>query len=398
MLYLQSCTSTHTARIGLNTAWGGSIVEASLDGTNFVHALGTGYEVQPTLYDGADKYDNCAGCTGVWGWNPVLAGDTHGNGSPVLSYQLAPDSIYVKTQPLEWYPDNKGGGPSNPIESDCYFEETVSVASGAPLAFKVEFKLTHFGTDLHYNADQELPAVWLNGTYGTLEVYGGTNPWTDGVTTATLLPSPPGTPNVYTSEQWAALVDGNNSGLTVFVPSQYPYVSGFSLPDNNPGQSVYSSNYFRPFTALTVGPGAVTTEDVYLIPGDYTAARNVVYGLHQALPPSDIFTPIGNVDAPAAGSTISGSNVQISGWAIDNVAVSTVAILIDGTLEGSVPFTIDRPDVVAAYPNLAPLLCGWTFPLDSKTLTNGIHVITVQVTDTSNNVAVLPPISVTVSN
>ena len=74
----------------------------------------------------------------------------------------------MKTQPLEWYPDNKGGGPNNPIESDCYFEETVLVASGAPLAFEVEFKLTHFGTDLHYNADQELPAVWLNGTYETL--------------------------------------------------------------------------------------------------------------------------------------------------------------------------------------------------------------------------------------
>jgi len=65
-------TSQHTIRIGLETAWGGSIVEVSLNGTNFVNAHDTGREVQPAFYDGNAQYDPCAGCTGVFGWDPVL--------------------------------------------------------------------------------------------------------------------------------------------------------------------------------------------------------------------------------------------------------------------------------------------------------------------------------------
>jgi hypothetical protein len=138
--------------------------------------------------------------------------------------------------------------------------------------------------------------------------------------------------------------------------------------------------------------------DVYLIPGDYTAARNVVYGLHQTLLISDISTPLGNVDSPGANTTISGNNVNISGWAVDNVAVSKVEFFVDGVLKGSPPLNIDRPDVVAVYPNLAPLKCGWALQFDSTTLANGTHTITVQIADTADNLAALPPITVTVIN
>jgi len=34
------------------THWGGSIVEVSVNGTNFVNADDTGQEVQPAFYDG----------------------------------------------------------------------------------------------------------------------------------------------------------------------------------------------------------------------------------------------------------------------------------------------------------------------------------------------------------
>jgi len=383
----------------LNTAWGGSIVEVSLDGTNFVNAHDTGREVQPALYDGAAQYDNCAGCTGNWGWNPVLGGDRYDHGSPVLTSQLASDSIYVKAQPLEWYPDNKGGGPNTPIESDTYFEETASLAPGAPLAFKVHFVLTHFGTDQHYNSTQEFPAVYVNASLPTLAFYGGTNPWTNDVVTTTSAPALPAPQGFwYSSEQWAAYAGSNNLGLTVFVPVPYPYVSAFSSPaGGGSGSTGNATNYLHQFTALTAGPGAMITGDVYLIPGDYTAARSLVYELHQTLPASDIFTPFGNVDAPSANETISGNNFQISGWTIDNVAVSSVEIFVDSVLIGNAPLTIDRPDVVAAFPN-APLQCGWSFRLDSTTLTNGAHTITVEAADTSNNVAIFPPIPVTVSN
>src|SRR5689334_10924053 len=79
-LVLQNQTRTETVRIGLDTAWGGSIVEVSLNGTNFVNAHDTGREVQPAFYDGNAQHETCAGCTGVSGWNPVLGGDKYGHG------------------------------------------------------------------------------------------------------------------------------------------------------------------------------------------------------------------------------------------------------------------------------------------------------------------------------
>src|SRR5690348_2433794 len=56
-LVLQNQTRTETVRLGLDTAWGGSIVEVSLNGTNFVNAHDTGREVQPAFYDGNAQHE-----------------------------------------------------------------------------------------------------------------------------------------------------------------------------------------------------------------------------------------------------------------------------------------------------------------------------------------------------
>jgi hypothetical protein len=398
MLYLESCSSGHLATIGLNTAWGGSIVEVSLDGTNFVNAHDPGREVQPALYDGADQYNTaCAGCNGVWGWNPVLAGDAYLHGSPVLSSQLSSDSIYVKTQPLQWWPANFGGGANDPIPSDCYFEQTVTVAPGAPLAFDVHLKLTHFGSDQHYNDFQEFPAVYVNSGYGTLAYYGGSKPWTNDTVTTTAITQSSGTPILYAPENWAANVNSNNSGLTVFVPGKLPYVISFYFPlAGGSGPQGDTTYYQHPFSSFTMGPGSVMEGDVYLIPGDYTTARSIVYWLHQTLPTSYLSDPLGSVDTPAPNTTIQGT-LEASGWAFDTATITSVEILVDGVSVGTATYGTPRPDVVATWPN-APLDCGWTFSFDSTTLTNGPHTFTVNATDSANNVAIFAPVSVTVSN
>jgi Big-like domain-containing protein len=398
VLYLQSYSTGHTARIGLETAWGGSIVEVSLDGTNFVNAHDTGREVQAALYDGAAQYDNCAGCTGVFGWNPVLGGDRYDHGSPVLTQQVATESLYVKAQPLQWYPDDKGGGPTTPVLADAYFEQTVSVVPGAPLAFRVHFTLTHLGTDHHYNAWQEFPAVYVNSAYGTLVSYGGTAAWTRDVVTKTSVPASPRTLIPYSPERWAANVDSNNVGLSVFAPTNYPYVIATWFPGSGGSGPTGDATYYqRPFSVSTIGPGAVIDGDVYLIAGDSASARDIVYGLHQLLAASDIFAPMGNLDTPAANTTISGNNVQISGWAFDDTAVSNVSVFVDDALQGNAVYGSNRADVATVWPH-APTQCGWRFSLDSTQLTNGAHTITIHATDSSNNEAILAPISVTVSN
>jgi len=64
-MILQNQTVSDTVCIGLETNWGGSIVEVSLNGTNYVNAHDTGREIQPAFYDGNAQYDACAGRAGI---------------------------------------------------------------------------------------------------------------------------------------------------------------------------------------------------------------------------------------------------------------------------------------------------------------------------------------------
>jgi hypothetical protein len=204
---------------------------------------------------------------------------------------------------------------------------------------------------------------------------------------------------VYAPEQSAALVDTTNQGLTVFVPGVYPSWNA-SWPDQSAGSGPTASAtvYMSPMTSFTIQPGQVIEGDVFLIPGDAAAARATVYALHESLPATDIVTPNANADAPAANATVTGTAAAVSGWAFGKSAVSAVRIYVDAAFAGTATPGSARPDVAAAYPNLAPINCGWTYALDTTTLANGAHTIVVHVTDASGNEAILAPVPVTVSN
>jgi hypothetical protein len=142
--------------VGLLTSWGGTIVEASLNGTNYVNSNDPGRQLQVSLWDGDADYVNS------WGYNPVQAGDRYFDGSPVLGQTIGPESIYIKTQPIQWAPESFGGGPGNPILGDAYVEQWLTPVPNRGRAFKVHYKITHFGTDTHTNTFQELPVVYVN--------------------------------------------------------------------------------------------------------------------------------------------------------------------------------------------------------------------------------------------
>jgi len=396
LLVMQNQTSTDTVRIGLETTWGGSIVEVSLNGTNFVNEHDTGREVQPAFYDGNAKYDNCAGCTGVFGWDPVLGGDKYDHGTPTLAQTLTSTSLYTKAQSLQWNPDDKGGGPGQPVPGDVLVEQTVTPVVGHARAFHVHYKVTHLGNDLHTNARQEFPAVYVNADYNQFVYYGGNTPWTSGAVSVTQFPVLPAVgPLLYVPEHWGAHVNAQNSGLTVYVPSQFPYVSGFDFP-GPAGPTGNGTNYFAPLATLTFGPNFVFEGDVYVIAGDYPTARQIIYDLHQSVTASDIFTPIGNTDLPAGGTTISGATT-VAGWTFGNVNVAKVEILVDGVLDGTATYGSPRPDVATVYPN-APLNIGFSYSLATSKYANGSHILNVRATDTTGNVAVFPNVNVTVSN
>jgi len=396
LLYLEAHANGHTARIGADTKWGGAIVEVSLDGINFVNAHDTGREVQPALYDAAAQYGaQCA----QYGWDPVLAGDFYDHGSQVSSQSLAAASLYTKTIPVQWCPDQFGGGAGMTAPSDMSFEQTVTLAPGAALAFQLHLKLTHTGTDTHYDTSQEFPAVYVNSAYTTFVYYDGTSPWTNGAVSRAAAPISPADVTAYTPEKWAALVDASNQGLTVFVPSVYPSWHALSFPQSGgSGPTGDATVYMTPMTIFTIAPGAVIEGDIYLVPGDASAARSVVYALHQQLTGPNVAAPIGTVDVPVANAALGGSGAQVAGWAFAATAVAAVTVYVDGTAKGTATLGAARPDVAAAYPNLAPPNSGWTYALDTTALSNGSHVLEIRLTDTSGNEATLLPIPITVSN
>ena len=396
ILYLESDSGTDTSRIGLQTGWGGSIVEISLNGTNFVNEHDTGREVQAAQYDGSAQYDGCAGCTGAFGWNPVQGGDKYDQGSPVLAQTVSPDSLYIKAQPVQWNPDDKGGGPGQPVVGDVYVEATITAVSDHAFTFKVHYKVTHFGSDQHTNSIQEFPAVYVNLGFDRFFSDSSTTPWTNAPLTSVSMPQLPlFGPTLYASEQWGAYVDSSDNGLTVFVPGMAPYIGGFAAAGDS-GPFGFGTDYFAPRTYFSFGPNSVLEGDVYLVAGDYKHARQVIYDLHNTLPKRDLFTPIGSVDTPAPSAQLSGTT-SVAGWAFDDTAVSKVVIYIDGVLAGTATYGGSRPDVASDWPH-APSAIAYSFSLDTTKYANGSHTMEVRAIDTSGNVAVFPDIPVTIRN
>jgi Bacterial Ig domain len=382
-----------TVSVGLETAWGGAIVEVVWHGMNFVNAFDTGREVQVAFYDG-DPSPLCGDCAGGKGWDPVQGGDWHKHGSPIVAQTVGSDNIYIKSQPHHWYPDNKGAGPNMPVPGDVFIEQWVSLLPNYPTGIKVHYKVTHFGTDRHTNSYQEFPAVYTNSEFNRFVYYGGTEPWTNAEVNNLALPSPPNpSPTFYSPEQWEALVNNQNVGLTVYVPGQYPYATGNSRPSTGSANS--GTNYFLPRTTFSFGPGSVLEADIYLFGGDYKTARQAIYALRKA-PAPDPFTPDGYADLPQKDAVLKGS-AQVSGWAFDSTQVSEVDVLVDEQLAGRADYGSPRPDVAHKWPH-APTSLGFRYALDTTKYPNGNHSIGVNVKNAGGNVAIFRRIPIRIEN
>ncbi len=112
--------------------------------------------------------------------------------------------------------------------------------------------------------------------------------------------------------------------------------------------------------------------------------------------------PIGVIDEPAPGQTVSGV-VRVAGFVLDFNAVDKVELFIDGN---SLPtnradLNIPRIDVLNAFPNYANSATpnpGYLTSFYTRSLTNGPHSISILVTESSGAQFTLGPISVIVDN
>ncbi len=91
------------------------------------------------------------------------------------------------------------------------------------------------------------------------------------------------------------------------------------------------------------------------------------------------------IDDPSENAQISGTQ-KVRGWALAEDGVAKVEVLVDGTLKGAATLGLLREDVYKVYPNYNNKNSGYEYLLNTKTLTQGAHTITVRTTTKSGDV------------
>lgn len=142
---------------------------------------------------------------------------------------------------------------------------------------------------------------------------------------------------------------------------------------------------------FTLAPAAIT--------GSYALTLSGTSGtlVHNAPLTLSVTTSLkAYVDVPQANASVTGSIIA-SGWAFEAVPVTSVQVLVDNVPLGQAIYGFPRPDIPLAFPG-APTNCGYEFRVDTTTLTNASHGISLRITDSSGNVSSFGPVSFVVNN
>ncbi len=97
------------------------------------------------------------------------------------------------------------------------------------------------------------------------------------------------------------------------------------------------------------------------------------------------FWNLSKIDTLVSGNpaAVSGK-IFVSGWGFETIPLTGVIVLVDNTAVGNAFYGTPRPDIKLAG---APEDCGFSLAVDTTTLSNGVHNVSVSVTDSANNVA-----------
>jgi photosystem II stability/assembly factor-like uncharacterized protein len=92
------------------------------------------------------------------------------------------------------------------------------------------------------------------------------------------------------------------------------------------------------------------------------------------------------IDSPTPGTVVS-AVVAVTGWALDTTSaigttINSVQVKVDGLVVGTATYGTSRPDVCNAYPGRVGCPnVGFTFALNTASLSPGSHLLTVTATD-----------------
>lgn len=235
---------------------GGGLCHFSRVGeANVLNGYDRGRLVQQSFYGDEDgsKWEKRA-----WRYNPVQGGDYKGVASVVVDSKQESELIFVRTTPRHW--------ASGKLLPECVMEETLRLEGEV---LKVEFRFRYDGGKIHAAHHQELPAVFVEGTYSQLVNYRGDAPWSG----AELTRQTPGWPNIYgrSTEEWSAWVDAHGRGVGIFTPGTKEWTAYRFKGDEKVVGSECS--YVAPYRTLALTPGLTVKYDAYLTIGNLEEIR-----------------------------------------------------------------------------------------------------------------------------
>ena len=100
----------------------------------------------------------------------------------------------------------------------------------------------------------------------------------------------------------------------------------------------------------------------------------------QCAPGELSFPSTGFIEFPQSVDYVGGT-VLFRGWAINEQNVAFVDIIVDGNYVGRAAYGFPRPDIQDQYPFIInSKFSGWTFSMDTRTLANSQHRLTVRAT------------------
>ena len=272
MTYLEN----EAIRFGADLSIGGAITHLSTKkGPNMVNSHDWGRQIQMSFYSGPQPFEpNGKKPSDHWkqlGWNPIQSGDYGGNPSKILEHKNDGKEIYIKCIPMHWPLKNQPG--------QCIFECWYSIKGNV---VSVRSKLTNQRDDKkQYRArNQEVPALYSNGSWYRIVTYTGNRPYTqDKTIEISRKPERPPFPwnRFHATEEWAALVDVNDQGFGVWTPGAQEYLGGFAGRPGKGGPKDSPTCYVSPLQTEIIDHNIEYTYEYQLIVGSVDTIRNHVY-------------------------------------------------------------------------------------------------------------------------
>jgi putative Ig domain-containing protein len=137
---------------------------------------------------------------------------------------------------------------------------------------------------------------------------------------------------------------------------------------------------------------------VFVVRVTDSAQQTVTRTLAITVRPADHLAPFGTLETPDVRSTLNNS-ASGSGWALDNVGVTQIDVLLDGQKVADAIYGLSRPDigsVWSSFPNAGH--AGFSFVIDTTRFSNGDHTLSVRFLDAAGNATIAGTRSVNLQN